>query len=197
MDWCSGREPIDFYFDFSSPYSYLAWTEIRALKNASVKFNLKPVLLGAIFKEIGMANIPMLSVHPYKAAAIMQDMKDWAEYRKADFQFNSHFPLRSVLPLRVALLDSGVVDPIFRAAWAENLDIGDPSTLTHVLSTAGFPAEKLIEQAEDDQIKNLLKANTTEAVNRGVFGVPTFFVNGHQVFGQDRFSWIRQELCRT
>jgi len=196
-EWCTGRAPIDFYFDFSSPYSYLAWSEVRAAKDSGVAFRLKPVLLGAIFKEIGVANIPMLNAHPYKTAYITQDMQDWADLRKVDFHFSSHFPLRTVLPLRVALIDNHAIDPIFHAAWAKDLDVGRPETLAGILREAGLPAEQFIQQSEDDNIKNQLKANTSEAINRGAFGVPTFFVNQCQVFGQDRFSWIRQELMRV
>lgn len=192
----STTETIDFYFDFSSPYSYLAWSEVKKAQSQGVKFNFKPILLGALFKEIGTNNIPMLSAHPNKTAYYMQDMCDWAKYRSVPFKFNSQFPLRTVTPLRVALLDHRAIDPIFAAAWGEDRDVGDKATLTRVLDQAGLAHENLLERSEDDDIKDQLKANTADAFERGVFGVPTFFVRGQQVFGQDRFLWIRQEILR-
>lgn len=192
--WPKHKDPFDFYFDFSSPYSYLAWKEIKKAQMASVQVHCKPVLLGAIFKEIGMANIPMLNAHPNKTAYYVQDMKDWAEYRRVPFKFNSQFPLRTVTPLRVALIDNNTIDAIFEAAWALDEDVGDKNVLLSVLNRAGFDGKTLLERTEDDGIKDQLKANTAQAVSRGIFGVPAFFINGQLVFGQDRFSWIRLQL---
>lgn len=189
-------EPFDFYFDFSSPYSYLAWAEIKKALALGVKVNLWPVLLGAIFKEVGTVNIPMLSAHPHKTAYFYQDMQDWAQYRQTPFYFNTHFPLRTVTPLRIALLEKEAIDAMFAAAWAHNEDIGDKTVLVQSLNRAGFDGERLLERCEDDHIKDQLKSNTMQAIKRGVFGVPTFFVRGQQVFGQDRFLWIKKELVR-
>ncbi len=184
--------PIDFYFDFSSPYSYLAWAEVKRAMSKKAHFNIKPVLLGAIFKEIGTADVPMLSAHPHKAAYYLKDMHDWAKHRSINFAFNSRFPLRTVLPLRVALADEQVIDPIFKAAWSDNQDIGDEAVLGEVLRKAGFDHQKLLERAQEESIKGALKRNTSLAVARGVFGVPTFFVDNQMIFGQDRFLWIRK-----
>lgn len=192
--WQASDEPIDFYFDFSSPYSYLAWVEIKKAQSFGVKVNFIPVLLGAIFKEIGTLDIPMLNAHPFKTAYYFQDMVDWAGYRSAPFFFNSHFPLRSVMPLRIALINQGAIEPIFRAAWACDQDIGDKAVLISILNQAGIDGETLVRQSEDERIKDQLKTNTACAVGRGVFGVPTFYVKGEKIFGQDRFSWIRRRL---
>jgi len=192
--WQPSASPIDFYFDFSSPYSSLAWAEVKHAQSLGVVFNLRPVLLGAIFKEIGTANIPLLSGHPHKVSYLMQDMKDWAAYRNFSFKFNTHFPLRSVTPLRVALIEPRTIDTIFHAAWVDDVNISEPALLQAVLEQAGFPASELLKRAEEETVKNWLKVNTSEGLARGVFGVPTFFVNGQQVYGQDRFSWIRKQV---
>jgi 2-hydroxychromene-2-carboxylate isomerase len=191
--WPVGSQ-LDFYFDFSSPYSYLGFAEVKQALAAGVKINFIPILLGALFKEICIADIPMLQAHPNKTAYFLQDMKDWANYRGAGFVFNSHFPLRTISPLRCALADHNVIDAIFTAAWQDNLNIGSPEILSTVLTKAGFNAKQILEQAENPDIKEKLKHNTDEAIKRGVFGVPTFFVKGHQVFGQDRFWWIKKTL---
>ncbi len=192
--WPPQSLELDFYFDFSSPYSYLGFAEVKQAQAAGVKINFLPILLGALFKEIGIADIPMLQAHPNKTAYFLQDMKDWANYRGVGFNFNSHFPLRTISPLRCALVDNNVIDAIFAAAWKDNLNIGSPEILSTVLVKAGFDAKKILEQADDTHIKEQLKQNTDEAIKRGVFGVPTFFVKGQQVFGQDRFSWIKRTL---
>jgi 2-hydroxychromene-2-carboxylate isomerase len=190
--WTSGQKKIDFYFDFASPYSYLAFKEVVKSK---ASFNFMPVLLGAIFREHNVTHIPMLSAHPNKAAYYLEDMNDWAKYRGLEFKFNDHFPVRSVTANRVFLLEPRVGESIFDAAWSKNLDIGDEKVLISVLNHAGFDGEKLIENSQDQAIKDQLKTNTTEAVERGVFGVPTFLLGDHLVFGQDRFSWIKMHLA--
>ncbi len=85
---------MDFYFDFTSPYSYLAYLEVEKALQAGVNINFKPILLGALFKELGQQGVPMFKAHPYKAAYFLQDMQDWAQARNADFIFNSNFPSR-------------------------------------------------------------------------------------------------------
>jgi 2-hydroxychromene-2-carboxylate isomerase len=193
-EWQKTDEIIDFYFDFSSPYSYLAWAEVKKARAAGVKFAIKPILLGALFRDVGTANIPMLSAHPNKTEYYFQDMRDWAHYRDIPFLFNSNFPIRSVTPLRVALVEEKAIDAIFTAAWAENLDVGDKAVLQNVLDEHGFSGQQLLVKTEEHAIKEQLKANTAEAIARGVFGVPSFFVKGNLVFGQDRFLWMRREL---
>lgn len=194
--WKSCDHKIDFYFDFSSPYSFLAWGEVKKALSLGVKINLKPILLGALFKEIGMVNIPMLNAHPHKVSYYADDMKDWATHRGIDFNFSPYFPLRSVTALRVAILEPRVIDVIFTAAWSLKKNISDEKTLGAILHGASFNEETLLERAQDENIKERLKTQTNEALQRGVFGVPTFFVKGQKVFGQDRFSWIRQELSK-
>lgn len=194
--WQSSNEIIDFYFDFSSPYSYLAWTEVKKAQTLGVRFNLIPILLGALFKDVGMVNIPLLSAHPNKIEYYFQDMRDWAAHRDVPFQFNAHFPLRSVTALRVALVEPHTSDVLWSAAWANNLNLSDKEVLKEVLVQAGFDAEKLLLATEHDAIKTKLKENTDQAFKRGVFGVPSFFVDGQLFFGQDQFSRMRFNLAR-
>lgn len=184
QNWHNTTEKIDFYFDFSSPYSYLGFAE--ASKNPN-KFNFKPVLLGAIFQSLGTTQIPMLSAHPHKTAYYMQDMQDWAKARALNFTFNDNFPLRSVNACRAFLVEPKCGHTIFEAAWAKNLNIGDEEVLLKVLNESGFDGANILSQTKTQNIKDLLRDNTEEAIERGVFGVPSFFVNGELYFGQDRF----------
>lgn len=186
--WKKNSQPINFYFDFASPYSYLAFKE---LAHSGVNFKAIPVLLGALFKNYEVSSIPMLSAHPNKIAYYYQDMSDWARFRGAQFVFNDYFPLRSVTANRIALLKPECIDAIFKAAWADNKNITDEAILISVLSQSGFDGENLVKRSSQDEIKALLRKNTNDAIAKGVFGVPSFEINGNLVFGQDRFSWIR------
>jgi 2-hydroxychromene-2-carboxylate isomerase len=194
--WPRSQEQVDFYFDFSSPYSYLAWIEIKKAISFGVRFRLIPVLLGAIFKELGIAGIPMQNSHPHKLKYYWQDMSDWAEFRGKPFNFSSHFPIRSILPLRVFIVDNNTLDCIFEAAWAEDLDVGNPSVLISVLNKHGFDGDVLVKRTDDLWVKESLRQNTSHAIERGVFGVPTFFIKGQMVFGQDRFPLIKNILSK-
>lgn len=186
--WKPSTERINFYFDFSSPYSYLAFKEVA---KCEANFNFIPVLLGALFRERGINSIPMLSAHPHKAAYYYKDMQDWARFREAEFIFNEHFPVRTVTALRISLLEPRVNEAIFDAVWARNKNIGDDRILVSILNDAGFFGEELLNKSQNEDVKERLKTNTNQALLRGVFGVPTFDSNGQLVFGQDRFSWIR------
>ncbi len=186
------NKALDFYFDFSSPYSYLAFKEVIKEKP---NINFIPILLGAIFKERQVHDIPMLSAHPHKAAYYLKDMKDWANYRGINFCFNDRFPLRSVMANRVFILEPKAGEAMFDAAWRDNLDIGDESILCRVLDGAGFNGKVLIENSQNDGVKAQLRNNTAQAIERGVFGVPTFQVDDHLVFGQDRFPSLRMHLA--
>jgi 2-hydroxychromene-2-carboxylate isomerase len=192
--WGPSSSAIEFYFDFSSPYSYLGFAEVKKAIAAGTTIIMKPIVLGALFKERGITTIPMLSAHPNKASYYLKDMRDWAEHRAVPFTFNDHFPLRTITPLRVALIEPRAIDPIFHAAWADSCDIGDENVLKGILDEAGFHGQNLLERSQDDHIKDMLKENTATAITRGVFGVPTFFVQGHKVFGQDRFLWMRRAI---
>ncbi|HXW60087.1 MAG TPA: DsbA family protein [Myxococcota bacterium] len=191
--WGKSSKQVDFYFDFSSPYSYLAHAEIEKAEKLGVKVNYVPILLGALFKERGVANVPLLAAHPNKASYFYQDMKDWAKERAVPFVFNSAFPLRSVTALRVALIEPRARAPIFEAAWALNKDIGDIAQLTAVLEEAGLPSS-LLKETEDQRIKDKLKENTARAFSSGIFGVPTFKIDNELVFGQDRFLYLKAKL---
>lgn len=191
--WSPSAKVLNFYFDFSSPYSYLAYVELRAAMKASVNLRFIPILLGALFKERGIVNVPMLAAHPNKARYYLQDMMDWAKARQADFIFNAHFPLRSVNALRVAIIEPRAIGPIFEAAWAHDQDIGDMEVLGAVLEKAGLK-NSLIEEAKAPPIKDKLKENTDAALREGIFGVPSFILDKELVFGQDRFSWLKAQL---
>jgi 2-hydroxychromene-2-carboxylate isomerase len=184
---------IDFFHDFSSPFSYLASTQIERIA-APARVNWKPILLGALFRNIGTPDVPLMAMSEAKRQWIFQDLAEWAAWWKVDFTFPTVFPIRTVLPLRVALQAPEATTPLYRALWAQDRDIGQPEVVGDVLAEAGLDAETLIAGAQDTAIKEKLKAHTDEAQSAGVCGVPTFRVGSQIVWGQDRMHFVREMI---
>ena len=128
---------MDFFHDFSSPFSYLASTQIaRIAKAHGAKLRYRPILLGALFKAIGTPNVPLFEMNPARQAYQKRDLFDWAKWWEVDFRFPETFPLRTVAPLRVALQAPECTPILYRAAWAEGINIGDPDALVALLDRA-------------------------------------------------------------
>lgn len=191
---------LRFFHDFSSPFSYLASTQIeRVAAHRGVAVEWVPILLGALFREIGTPDVPLFGMSPAKQAWIGRDLEDWARAWNVPFRFPSHFPIRTVLPLRVALVEPAATAAIYRAAWAEDRRIDTPETLGPVLEEAGFEAAALLSEAERSAVKDALRATTDLARERGVCGVPTFEVARHDggsllIWGQDRLGVLATVL---
>lgn len=204
----SAREPtgatLDFYYDFSSPYSYLAATQIEAVaRRAGAALRWRPMLLGAVFKQIGMADIPFYAMSEAKRRYSAGDMAMWAGYWGVPFRFSSHFPLRTVKALRLALAAGDRIAPLshalYRAAWVDDRDLGDDAVLRDALTEAGLDADALLARTADPEIKQALFSATSEAVERGVFGAPTCVVTTaagteHLFWGQDRLDLVEKAL---
>src|SRR5690606_14449426 len=131
-------------------------------------------------------------------AYVRSDLHDWAERWGVPFAFPSRFPLRSVLPLRVALAEPAATGPIYRATWAEDRRVDDPTALAVVLEAAGLPAAELLARAGSAPIKDALRANTARAHALGICGVPTVRVEragrSALVWGQDRLDLLEAVL---
>ncbi len=192
----AGRK-LRWFHDFASPYSYLSSTQIGRLERESgVTVQPVPILLGALFREIGTPMVPLQSFGPLRQAWQARTIARWASYWGVDFRFPSAFPFRTVTALRVALLAPTAHEAIYRAGWAQDRDIGDDEVLRTVLDEAGFDGAALLAATQDPAVKEQLKANTAAAAARGVHGVPTFEVGGGvevdgghaMVWGQDRLE---------
>ncbi|MGB1561635.1 MAG: 2-hydroxychromene-2-carboxylate isomerase [Sinimarinibacterium flocculans] len=188
---------IEFYWDSASPYTYLAATQIEALAarhGASVVW--KPFLLGKAFEATG--NRAPATI-PAKGKYLFQDLRLWAQHYGVPFLFPSVFPVASLGSLRVActLADADIgrwALAVMQAYWTEDRDIGQPDVLKAVAATLGWDGEALLAQAQTPAAKDRLKANTAEAVERGVFGAPTFFVGKTMFWGNDRFELMEEVL---
>lgn len=185
---------IEFLFDFGSPTTYLAHKrlpDIAARTGAAVDY--VPVLLGGIFKATGNASPAMV---PAKAKYMNADMARFASRHGIPLAFNPWFPINTITLMRAAtgLADDprfeDFVDTVFDAMWANPRNLGDPAELRALLFAAGFDADAVLSRADEPEVKDRLKAATEDAVARGVFGAPTFFVAGEMFFGQDRLDWV-------
>ncbi|HET8746516.1 MAG TPA: 2-hydroxychromene-2-carboxylate isomerase [Ramlibacter sp.] len=191
---------VEFYFDVGSPAAYLAWTQLpKIVQEAHSEIEYRPMLLGGVFQATG--NRSPMEV-PAKGQYMQDDLQRFARRYGVPFRHNPHFPIntlalmRMVLGLQLREPERMVpfVDAVLRAIWVDGANLNDPSVVTRVLQQAGFEPEKLLALANDPAIKDDLKAATQEAVARGVFGAPTFFVGGEMFWGQDRLDFVKEAL---
>ena len=192
---------LEFYFDFGSPTSYLAWTQLpRIAAEAGAQLVLKPMLLGGVFKATG--NSSPVAV-PAKGRWMTADITRWAQRWGVPFAFNPSFPINTLTLMRGAtglqLRQPGRLqaycDAVFRALWVEQQNLGDAAVLAAALAAAGFEPEAFMALAGDPAVKAALVATTEEAVARGVFGAPSTFVDGQLYFGQDRLDFVCAALA--
>jgi len=192
----TGRR-LRFFHDFSSPFSYLASTQIQRIaqrQGATVEY--VPILLGGLFRAIGTPMVPLFAMSEPRQAWMSRDMQNWARWWEVPLTFPSCFPLRTITPLRVSLVEPATIDALYRAAWVDDLDIGNETVLQSVLSKAGFDASALLEAAQSAEIKAQLRQNTELAAHLGVCGVPTFEVDEGPLFwGQDRLHMVESALA--
>ena len=191
---------FDYYFDFGSLASYLAHTQlpnIEAQTGASAVMH--PMLLGGVFQATGNAS-PMTV--PAKGRYVYVDMKRFADAYGVPLTMNSHFPIITTTLMRgaTALQMRGdgdfqtYMDAIYRAIWVDGLNMNDIAVVMQVLTQAGFDATALLAMANEQPTKDRLKEVTLRAVERGVFGAPTFFVGEHMFWGQDRIEQVKAAL---
>jgi 2-hydroxychromene-2-carboxylate isomerase len=188
--------PCEFYFDVGSPAAYLAWTQVPKLGGA---VEYRPFLLGGVFQATG--NKSPMEV-PAKGKYMLDDLGRFAQRYGVPFEHNPHFPINTLMLMRGAV---GLqmreparmvpyVDAVYRAIWVEGRNMNDPAVVGAVLQGAGFDPQQLLALTADAQVKDRLKAVTQEAVARGVFGAPTFFVAGRMYWGQDRLDFVKEAL---
>jgi 2-hydroxychromene-2-carboxylate isomerase len=193
---------IEFFWDVGSPYTYLASTRIEQVADAcKARLHWRPFLLGGVFRETG--NRPPLEV-PAKLNYMIDDLKTWAAHYRMPFRFPAVFPINSLLPMRAALAADRLgrgkefAAALMRAFWSEGKDPGQPETLRGIARSAGLDGETVVRMTQDEAIKEGLKRNTAEAVERGAFGAPTFFVGKKMFWGHDRLmlleAYVKGEL---
>ena len=190
---------VEFFYDFGSPTVYLAATQLPDIAaSVGATIDWRPMLLGGVFKSTGNQS-PV--VVPAKAAYMNNDLKRFAKRYGVPFRFNPHFPINTLALMRgaVAYQDDAVAsstyrDAIFMAIWVEARNLNEPDVIGQVLSDAGLDPAELMNRIGQQAVKDQLIANTEEAVNRGAFGAPTFFVGEQMFFGQDRLDFVTEVL---
>jgi 2-hydroxychromene-2-carboxylate isomerase len=191
---------IDFYFDFSSPYGYLAACRIEAL---AAKYgrtvNWRPFLLGVVFKQTGMA--PLTQV-PIKGDYSRRDFERSARFYGIAFRMPPMFPIASQAPARIVLwakarepaLAARLALALYEAYFRDGLDISNPDVAADVAGKAGVDRAAARACIDDPTIKDLLKREVEQAIQAGVFGSPFVVVDGESFWGHDRFDQLERWL---
>jgi len=189
---------FDFYFDYGSPTAYLAWTQVPGLvRRTGATVNYRPFLLGGAFQATG--NRSPIEI-PAKGAYMNKDMEWFAGRYKVPFRRNPNFPVNTLALMRGAMYaqkENFLVpysNAMYKAMWVDGVNMNDPKEIGNVLAGAGMDVQKIVAATQDPAIKDALKSATEEAVKRGVFGAPTFFVGAHMHFGQDRLPYVEELL---
>ena len=193
---------MEFWFDFASPYAYLAATRIGALSCAAgVSIVWRPFLLGPIFAARGWTSSPFV-IYPDKGRHMVRDVEREAEQLGVPYRMPSNFPVRSVLAARVALvgIDEGFGEEFTRAAFAAHFvgdaDIARDDVIDGVLASIGHDGPRVRERANAPEIKQRLRQQVERARSIGIFGSPSFVVGDELFWGNDRLEralqWARK-----
>ncbi|OWW18323.1 2-hydroxychromene-2-carboxylate isomerase [Noviherbaspirillum denitrificans] len=194
------KKHIDFYFDFGSPTSYLAWTQLPGIaKEAGVELRLHPILLGGVFQATGNHSPAQV---PRKGAWMQRDLERYAARYGVQFVNNPFFPINTMHLMRGAIgyrlrkpasFDTYTA-AVYRGMWADGLNLGDQAVLADVLQRAGLDPQEFLALIQDPEVKEKLRADTEAAIERGLFGAPTMFVDDEMYFGQDRLDFVREAV---
>ncbi len=189
---------FEFFFDYGSPFSYLADTQLEGLAGRTgARVLYRPMLLGGVFKETG--NSSPIAIEA-KRKYMMADLERWAKHYGVPPLHNAHFPINTIRLMRgaVAAERLGVFAAyhraIYEAFWRDGLNLGDAAVVRGVLERAGLDAERIALASEEPAVKDALRVSTETAVARGAFGAPTFFVGDRMFWGNDRLMFVEQAL---
>jgi len=194
---------VEFYFDLGSPYSYLAYYRLLQIaEQQEIQIVYKPILLGGVFKATG--NRSPIEI-PVKGVYSILDMQRWAEYYQIPMQMNPHFPMNTLTLMRiltgVQLLHlekfEQVLKLLFDAMFGTPQNLNEPTVLAEVLKPSGFSVEDIMSMVQSDGVKQKLITETEQAIQRGIFGAPTFFVGDEMYWGQDRLHFVEQALNKA
>ena len=192
---------VEFLFDVGSPYSYLAYHQLPKIAKAKGATILwRPVLLGGLFQATG--NRSPIEV-PAKGRYSIIDLQRWANVYGVRLTMNPHFPINTLSLMRgaVAMQMAGdaelqsYLEVIFSAMFEVPRNMNDPAEVAAVLQAGGFDPASFMESISASEVKEKLKSNTADAVARGAFGAPTFFVGEDMFWGQDRLQFVEAALA--
>ncbi|MEE3326593.1 MAG: 2-hydroxychromene-2-carboxylate isomerase [Myxococcota bacterium] len=191
---------LEFFFDYGSPYSYLADTRLADLQaRTACEIEYRPMLLGGVFKATGNRSPAEETVLP-KLKYQSSEMQRWVEYYGVPFVSNPFFPINTLQLMRVAhaAQATGAFEAFhrsaFKAMWEQEKNLGDSKILVEVLECSGLDGGALVAMAANPEVKESLMETSQEAVARGAFGAPTFFVGESMFFGNDRLDFVERAL---
>lgn len=189
-----GRK-LEFFYDYVSPYSYLANSQVKVVGGSKLVY--RPMFLAAVMQATGNRPPGTLEI---RGKYLRKDIARWAAHYGIVFNRNPKFPLDTLKALRLAIVaqHDGSFDDVhralFEASFVTQSDLGDEAVLAEIMNTAGMDEADTFGQMADQSVKDELRANTDEAISRGAFGAPTFFVGEEMFFGNDRFDFIKEAL---
>ena len=189
---------IEFYFDFSSPYAYLGFKEIKKYeKKYPFQIKYMPIFLGGLHNSAG---ITPAAFNKVKSKYMIQDTKLVANKKNIKFNFNSYFPIKTVNFMRGAIIakdnnyEKIYIEKIFDSIWRDGLNMNDNIIINKVLKNLDLNPSIFFGKVSDIKIKDKLKKLTNDALKKGIFGAPTYYVNRKIFFGQDRLSYAIDEI---
>jgi 2-hydroxychromene-2-carboxylate isomerase len=195
-------QPIDFYFEFASPYGYLASTQIDALAGRHLRtVAWRPIMLGAAFKETGARP---LTQTPLKGPYLLHDVPRFARFLGVPLTLPPVMPMNSLAASRACVWleeddperANRLAKALFHAHWGEGRDLAAPKAVAEIAAGLGIERDGLLAAVADQRIKDRLKAETQAAIERGVFGSPFIFVDGEPFWGADRLPQVETWLAR-
>jgi 2-hydroxychromene-2-carboxylate isomerase len=195
------KRVVEIWYDVVCPYAYLGSTQIeRVAVNAGAEVSWHPFLLGGVLRAVGTADNAMAQMSGPRLRHNWLDMHRWAEHFDVPLEMPMAHPRRTVLAMR-AILAAGeagrlpATRALFDAYWARGEDVADPAIVASALDRAGLDGAACVARAGEQAIKDELRARTDEAIARGIFGAPTFFVGTAMYWGQDRLGFVERALA--
>ena len=186
------RPQVEVFLDLSSPYSFLAYTQLHRLQHlCDVTITL--VFIGGILKSLN-AKPPMDRLGRNRKKQYQTDMQDWAEFWHEKCVIPPFFPVNCMVADRCVLVEPRLLEPLMRALWQRSLNISEQPRLLQLIAEAGFDAEDVWRRSQQPAVKEQLRANGERALAMGVFGVPTFVYDGELLYGQDRIDVLMDRL---
>jgi 2-hydroxychromene-2-carboxylate isomerase len=194
---------VEFFYDYSSPWTYLAFTRIEEVcRRSAAQLEWRPILVGGIFNTVN-PSVYESREHPVlpKARYMAKDLQDWADFYALSLRFPpSVFPVNSVKSLRGALVAlehdkiSAYSEAVFSAYWEYDRDISRDDVLGSIVEAVGLSRDEYFDKIARSEYKDRIRGNTEECVRRGGFGSPTMFVGDSMFFGNDRLVLLEHEL---
>ena len=193
---------LEFYFDCSSPWTYLAFEYAqRRLADLDVEFEWKPILVGGIFNTVNPSVYQSREQPvPAKAAYLQKDLRDWARFVGLEISMPPVFPVNSVKAMRGAYvaIEEGVLVPyaraVFKRYWTDLADISQEQELVTIVAEVGLQRDSFFDRISSQPYKDKLRNATDELIERGGFGSPTLFLDNDMYFGNDRIDLLRSKI---